>query len=306
MKKRTTAQTRGAATLTVHEWGADAKTSEVLSAGGCRVVTSAGVYALAPLVCLDTLAARPTVLPAFEQLHVVKLRSEPDLRVEFPEEAKDQYELHLDYCKEHGQTPRTREQHKSCEQEELKRVFGLADGVQDYCLSEYEQVALALAFGDGGSSGKKPNYRAIFRAREGRWHWLLESFHLCAPTPGEAALVPSSATPKAERRLEWWHRNLEAAKGKAKDGKEFVVPLSDSLREVLRVLLETPGEPVPQKRLNERISKSRTTQDYRAAKIFRSAEAKQLFEHGVLQEHKLKGGKSVCFSIAVPADPPAS
>lgn len=292
--------------MTVHEWGDASKTSEVLSAQDCRLVTTAGAYALAPLVCLDTLAVRPIALPPFEQLHVVKLRSEPDLTIEFPEEAEDQYELHLAYCKARGQTPRTREQHKAWEQAELKRVFGLPDGVRDYCLSEYEQIALALAFGDGGSIGQKPNCRAIFRAGESKWHWLLESFHLCAPTPDEAALLPSQPSPEAERRLVWWHRDLEAAQGTTKEGKEFVVPLSAALREVLSVLLETPGQPVPQKRLNERVSKSRATQDYRAAKIFRSAEAKNLFNYGVLQEHKPEGGKSVCFSVAPPADPPAS
>lgn len=120
--------------------------------------------------------------------------------------------------------------------------------------------------------------------------------------------APPASPPreKPKEKLTWWHDDdLTAAQGTTADGQPFTVPISDALRELLRVLLETPGQPMQQKRLNERISKSRSTEDYRAARILRSAQARELLRVGVLKTHKLKGGKAVCFSVEPPGKSPA-
>lgn len=280
----------------------------IVAVNGHRLVTDEGVFCLTPLADeWGQPIADGDKLPPFGMVEVSPVLDRPDLTVEFPEEAIDQYELHLAYSKAHGQTPRTREQHKASEQAELERVFGLPDELRPYCLTGEEQVFRLLGCRQHGlSADRKVRFRALFQSGDTVTKWFLEDFQPAAPTLEEASLRRSAPSTEVERRLIWWHLNLEAAQGKTKEGKAFVVSLSAALREVLAVLLEKPGQAVPQKRLNERISISRKTQDYRAAKIFRSTEAKELFRHGVLQEHKAKGGKSVCFSVASPVDPPTT
>lgn len=187
---------------------------------------------------------------------------------------------------------------------EIIRLHDEFDGSR-HCYTTVERVYVSMAQKKSLSAEKKPRFRALFYLGDKPATWLLEDFQQVAPLMGETVAPTALSGPKKPRKLVWWHDSeLTNIKGTAKQGKEFVVPISAALREVLKVLLETPGEPVPQKRLNERISKSRNTQDYRSAKILRSAEAEKLFNLGVLQKHKPKGVKAVCYSVAPPSEPP--
>ncbi len=131
---------------------------------------------------------------------------------------------------------------------------------------------------------------------------LLREFYRVQTAIKEPPASPPSE--KHERELCWWHDSeITNIKGTTKRGKEFVVPISPALREVLQLLLEQPGEPVPLARLKDRVNQSRDTAGYRAAKILDSAEAKELHRVGVLKWHKAPGGKLVSYSVVPPSNP---
>jgi hypothetical protein len=117
-------------------------------------------------------------------------------------------------------------------------------------------------------------------------------------------LPACSPIEKHEQKLSWWHDSeITNITGTTKRGEKFVIPIPDALREVLRLLLEKPGEPVSLARLKDSVNEMRATTGYRAAKNLDSAEARELQRVGVLERHKTPGGKLVSYSVVPPSNP---
>ncbi len=165
----------------------------IVAVNGHRLVTDEGVFCLTPLADeWGQSIADGDKLPPFGMVKVSPVLDRPDLTVEFPEEAKDQYERHLAYCKEHKLTPGTRAQHKAWEQAELERVSGLPDDVRPYCLTDLELDTLAVGVRGGLSADSKVRFRAFFQSGEEVTKWFLEDFQPVAPLVAEAQLTKSA------------------------------------------------------------------------------------------------------------------
>lgn len=168
----------------------------IIAVNGHRLVTDEGVFCLTPLADeWGQPIADGDKLPPFGLVKVSPVLDRPGLTVEFPEEAMDQYERHLAYCKEHKLTPGTRAQHKAWEQAELEPVSGLPDDVRPYCLTDLELATLAVGVRGGLSADSKVRFRAFFQSGDTVTKWFLKDFQPVAPLMGETSNLGLQAVP---------------------------------------------------------------------------------------------------------------
>ena len=90
--------------------GSEAKEFNIRAANGWRLLLESEAMVLTPLV--NERGQPVTERPPFEEIEIFPIPPDPDLTAEFPDEARDQYELHTAWAKHHGQQPLTPQQHK--------------------------------------------------------------------------------------------------------------------------------------------------------------------------------------------------